>query len=124
MRRTAHATVCLTQLQQLDASYHTYLNANRNHSFPFMEDLTSPSWFELLQPYNASIKKTLLCPEATEAGNMLGGAFKAWGPWRTYVKGGPDWVMRDVLWEVTVRTTGFSSRPISGPGFRNGTPSG
>src|SRR5215469_13613492 len=45
VRRMARATVCLTHLQQLDASYHMYLNANRNHSFPFMEDITSPQWF-------------------------------------------------------------------------------
>lgn len=96
-RRAARATACLANLQQLNAAYHMYLNVNHNQSFPFMQDITSLSWFELLQPYDKSIKDTLLCPEATEAGNMLGGAFKAWGPRYTYAHGGSDWVARDVF---------------------------
>lgn len=96
VRRTARSTVCLAHLQQLGDCYHMYLNNNAGHSFSLPQDITGLSWWELLQPYNHSIKDTLLCPEATEPGNMIGGAFRAWGPERTYSVGAPQWIARDV----------------------------
>ncbi|HXE52073.1 MAG TPA: type II secretion system protein [Tepidisphaeraceae bacterium] len=96
VRRMARATVCLTHLQQLDAAYHMYVNANHNHSLPQGKDITSLMWFELLQPYCGNIQGVLLCPEATEPGNMLGSAFMAWGPRRTYSVGEPKWIERGV----------------------------
>lgn len=97
VRRMARATVCLTHLQQLDAAYHTYLSANHNHSMPTEEELTSFMWFELLQPYCGNIQGVLVCPDATEPGNVLGGAFKAWGPQHTWSAGAPKWASRAVF---------------------------
>jgi prepilin-type processing-associated H-X9-DG protein len=97
VRAMAHATVCLARLQQLDDSYRMYMSDNRNQSFPFQEDVTSLAWFELLQPYATNIPALLVCPQATEPGNMIGSAFMAWGPERTYASGGKpnvDWVLR------------------------------
>jgi prepilin-type N-terminal cleavage/methylation domain-containing protein/prepilin-type processing-associated H-X9-DG protein len=87
VRRMGRSMVCLAHLCQLDASYQMYLGANRNHSFAFPPDITAPTWYELLQPYNGSVKQMLLCPEATEPGNLMGGAFMGWGPERTYNAG-------------------------------------
>lgn len=97
VRSMAHSTVCLAHMQELNASYRMYINDNRNQSFPFQEDITSPTWFELLQPYSAKMPTMLLCPEATDPGNIMGSAFMAWGPERTYIsvgKGNTDPVVR------------------------------
>lgn len=96
VRRMAFSTECLAHLQQLDASYQMYLNANHNHSLPLQQTITQLTWWELLQPYNGNIQDTLLCPEATDPGNMIGGAFRAWGPERTYWVAAPKWIMRSV----------------------------
>lgn len=96
-RAMAHSTACLVRLQQLNDSYRMYVNENRNQSFPFQEDITSPTWFELLQPYTANMPAMLLCPQATDPGNIMGGAFQAWGPEHTYVsigKGNQNPVVR------------------------------
>lgn len=97
VRSLAHSTICLARLQELNASYRMYLGDNRNQSFPFQEDLTSPTWFELLQPYGANMPAMLLCPDATDPGNIMGSAFEAWGPEHTYVsvgKGNEEPVVR------------------------------
>lgn len=94
VRRAVRATICLTHLQQLSASYQMYLSANRNHSFSMRTDITTLSWWEVLQPYNGNIQATMLCPQATEPGNEVGSAFLAWGPDRTYSVGEPQWVLR------------------------------
>lgn len=97
-RRAARATVCLAHLQQLNAAYRMYLENNHNHSFPFTEDITSMQWFELLQPYNGNVKAILICPDASDPGNILGSAFMAWGPRYTYNSHPPkDWIARAVF---------------------------
>lgn len=99
VRAVAHATVCLARIQDLNASYRMYVNDNRNQSFSSMEDITSLTWFELLQPYTANLPTMLLCPQATDPGNMMGSAFMAWGPMRSYASGGKpnqDWVIRGI----------------------------
>ena len=95
-RRMARATVCLTHLQQLSDSYHMYLSANRNRSFAMYDDITQLAWWELLQPYNGAIADTILCPQATEPGNIIGGAYRAWGPHPTYSVAQPQWTPRGV----------------------------
>ena len=94
VRHMARSTVCLSHLQQMGDSYRMYVNASGGHSFDTSNDITRPSWWERLQPYNGSIQAMLLCPEATEPGNAIGSATMAWGPERTYSVGGPKWVLR------------------------------
>lgn len=96
VRRMARSAVCLAHLQQLGDAYRMYLNNNGNRSFAWQQDVTDLNWWELLQPYNGSIKDTLLCPQATEPGNAIGGAFRAWGPQVTWALGEPRWVPRGI----------------------------
>lgn len=94
VRKMARSTACLANLQQWGSSYQMYLNNNRGRSFADHRDLTDLCWWELLQPYNGDLRRTLLCPEATVPGNMMGSATKAWGPTRTYVVAAPKWIAR------------------------------
>ncbi len=93
-RKMAHATACLANLQQWGDSFHMYLNANRGRSFVGRQELTGLAWYEVLQPYNGDIHKTLLCPDAAEPGNIMGSATHAWGPVRAYDTGAPEWKSR------------------------------
>lgn len=97
VRRIGRSAVCLSNLQQLGDAYRMYLTSNSNHSIPNRTNLTQLSWWESLNPYCPGIKRILLCPEATEPGNAVGGAFKAWGPERTYDIAAPDWKIRDTF---------------------------
>jgi len=96
VRAMARSTVCLAHLQHLGDGYRMYLNNNGNRSFAWQQAITDLTWWELLQPYNGSIRDTLLCPQATEPGNAIGGAFKAWGPDVTWAAGNPRWVPRGI----------------------------
>jgi prepilin-type N-terminal cleavage/methylation domain-containing protein/prepilin-type processing-associated H-X9-DG protein len=114
VRKMARSTACLSHLQQLGDCYRIYLNSNHNHSFPWQRDLTDLNWWELLQPYDHSLADTLPCPEATEPGNLIGGAFRAWGPEVTWSVGNPKWVPRGTF----VGSYGFNSwlfqEPLAG----------
>ena len=94
VRRAGRATACLANLQDWGRSYQMYLNANGGKSFLSPKDLTGQAWFELLQPYNGDVSRTLLCQDATEPGNMIGSSSLAWGPTRTYVIAAPQWQVR------------------------------
>jgi len=94
VRRTARETACLANVHDLGRSFQLYTDANRGKSFLMPGDVTSPAWFELLAPYSADLPRMLICPEATEAGNMIGSATKAWGPLRTYDAPAPQWTVR------------------------------
>ena len=93
-RRTARSTACLANLQQWGNSFQMYVSSNHGRSIPAMQDVTSLRWYELLQPYNSVVARTLLCPDATDAGNVVGSASQAWGPNRTYSAGHPQWTLR------------------------------
>ena len=90
VRRIGRSAVCLSNLRQLDAAYRMYLNSNGNHSVPNQTDLTQPAWYESLAPYCPGIKQILICPEASDPGNAIGGAFKAWGPEHTFSEAAPN----------------------------------
>ena len=94
VRRTARTTACLANLQQWGQSFQLYLAASRGRPPLSPADVTSLHWYEALQPDNGDVHRTLLCPEATEAGNVVGSASQAWGPNRTYNVGNPQWVVR------------------------------
>src|SRR4051794_4575515 len=96
-RKMARSTACLANLQQWGDSFHMYLNANSGRSFVGRQDLTGLAWYEVLQPYNGDVHRTLLCPDATEAGNLMGSASLAWGPTVTYDVGAPQWKARGVF---------------------------
>ena len=89
-RRSARATACLANLHQWGEAYHAYLSGNGGKSFVLgtfpsrLDKGNNPlMWWEILQPYEAETKQSLLCPEATEAANMVPrNAFEAWGPER------------------------------------------
>ena len=124
VRAMARSTACLARLQQLDDAYRMYLNNNANHSFAWQQDVTDLSWWELLQPYSSGMRDTLLCPQATDPGNAIGGAFRAWGPEVTWAVGNPRWVPRGVY----VGSYGFNrwlfqpragQRTILPPGMRD-----
>jgi prepilin-type processing-associated H-X9-DG protein/prepilin-type N-terminal cleavage/methylation domain-containing protein len=97
VRRAARATACAANLQQWGQAYQMYLNGNNGKSF-MLGDIPSRldkgnnplMWFELLQPYEAELKQSLLCGEASEpADNTTGDTFHAWGPdrfWDTPTK--------------------------------------
>ena len=93
-RRAARDTACLANLHEWGHSFQMYINGNRGKSFFERSDVTDSTWFELLEPYNGELTRTLLCPEATEAGNVIGSASHAWGPLRTYVTPAPQWEVR------------------------------
>jgi prepilin-type N-terminal cleavage/methylation domain-containing protein/prepilin-type processing-associated H-X9-DG protein len=97
VRRIGRSAVCLSNLQQLGAAYKMYLNANANHSLPNTSTVTQLTWWEALNSYCPGIKRILLCPEATEPGNAIGGAFRAWGPNATFDVGAPTWKVRDTF---------------------------
>lgn len=97
IRKSARSTACLANLHQWGASYQMYLNGNRGRSFLNRQALTDPAWYEVLKPYNGDVHRTLLCPEATEPGNMIGSDVKAWGPSRAYDTPGPQWKLRDTF---------------------------
>ena len=90
VRKAANSTKCLAQLQQWSQGYQMYLNGNNGRSFVLgeipgrLDKGNNPlMWFELLRPYHPEITESLLCPEATEAANMVPkNAFEAWGPER------------------------------------------
>jgi len=90
VRRSARATACLANLHQWGQAYHAYLNGNGGRSFVLgqfpsrLDKGNNPQmWWEILQPYEAEMKQSLLCPEATEEANMVPrNAFEAWGPER------------------------------------------
>ena len=94
VRRAGRATACLANLQDWGRSYQMYLNANGGKSFVGPQDVTGLAWFEVLRPNDGAVSRTLLCPSATEPGNMVGSASLAWGPTRTYVTGAPQWTIR------------------------------
>jgi prepilin-type processing-associated H-X9-DG protein/prepilin-type N-terminal cleavage/methylation domain-containing protein len=94
VRKAARDTACLANVHDLGRSYQMYLNGNRGKSFIGPQDVTSLAWYELLQPYAGDLTRTLLCPDATEPGNAIGSASKAWGPLRTYVTAAPQWDVR------------------------------
>jgi prepilin-type N-terminal cleavage/methylation domain-containing protein/prepilin-type processing-associated H-X9-DG protein len=93
-RKTARDTACLANLHEWGRSFQMYLDSNRGKSFVERQDLTDLAWFELLQAYNGDLTRTLLCPDATEPGNVIGSASHAWGPERTYVTAAPKWEVR------------------------------
>jgi prepilin-type N-terminal cleavage/methylation domain-containing protein len=93
-RGAARRTTCLANLHQWGQSFQMYLNNNKGRSFADRQDVTDLNWYELLQPYNGDLTKTLLCPGATDPGNAIGSASMAWGPDRTYSVGSPQWVLR------------------------------
>jgi len=95
VRRIGRSAVCLSNLRQLDAAYRMYLNSNSNHSVPNRTDVTEYAWYESLGPYCPGIKQILICPEASDPGNAIGGAFKAWGPENTFSQKEPSWKLRD-----------------------------
>src|SRR5436305_1303210 len=68
VRKMARSTTCLANLQQWGDSFHMYLNGNGGRSFADRQDLTGQAWYEVLQPYNGDVRRTLLCPEASEPG--------------------------------------------------------
>jgi len=105
VRKMAHSTKCLANLQQWGQSCQMYLNGNRGRFFADRQDLTGLTWYELLQPYNGSVEKTLLCPEASDPGNQVGSASLAWGPIRTYNSAQPSWQVRGTF----VGSYGFNS---------------
>ena len=94
VRRIGRRTACLANLSQWGQSYQMYLNANHGKSFLARRTVTDLEWYELLQPYNGNVARTLLCPDATEPGNAIGSASLAWGPNQTYSVGYPQWVLR------------------------------
>ena len=94
VRRAARDTACLANVHDLGRSYQLYLNDNHGKSFTAGSDATSLQWFELLQPHTADLTRMLLCPAATEPGNMVGSASLAWGPLRTYDTPAPSWTVR------------------------------
>jgi len=101
VRRASRSTACLANLQQWGNSFQLNLTSNAGRSIPAMQDITSLRWYELLQPYNADVHRTLLCPDATDPGNAVGSASQAWGPNRTWKSAGPPtgpaWAQRDVF---------------------------
>lgn len=92
VRRAAHATKCLANLQQWSHAFQMYLDANRGRSFVFADPPeqegsrhTPLLWFEVLQPYHPDLTDSLLCPEADEPANIdPKDAFHAWGPQAFY----------------------------------------
>lgn len=94
VRKAARDTACLANVHDLGRSYQMYLNSNRGKSFLSGNDATAVAWYEQLQPYTGDLARALLCPNATEPGNMIGSASKAWGPLRTYVTAAPQWTVR------------------------------
>jgi prepilin-type N-terminal cleavage/methylation domain-containing protein/prepilin-type processing-associated H-X9-DG protein len=94
VRKAARDTACLANVHDLGRSYQMYLNANHGKSFTSGSDATSPAWFELLQPHTGDLARMILCPAATEPGNMVGSASLAWGPLRTYDTLAPRWTVR------------------------------
>jgi prepilin-type N-terminal cleavage/methylation domain-containing protein/prepilin-type processing-associated H-X9-DG protein len=94
VRKAARDTACLANVHDLGRSYQMYLDGNRGKSFDGGSDATSPQWFELLQPHTGDLARMLLCPAATEPGNMIGSASMAWGPLRTYDTPAPTWTLR------------------------------
>lgn len=94
VRKSARSAVCLSNLHQLGSSFLLYLNASHGHSFPNPEKIENPVWWEILDAYRGAMRSVILCPEATEPGNVLGSADTAWGPERTFSVGAPQWVLR------------------------------
>jgi prepilin-type N-terminal cleavage/methylation domain-containing protein/prepilin-type processing-associated H-X9-DG protein len=94
VRKAARDTACLANVHDLGRSYQMYLNGNRGKSFIGPQDVTGLAWYELLQPYTGDLTRILLCPDATEPGDAIGSASKAWGPLRTYVTAAPQWTVR------------------------------
>jgi prepilin-type processing-associated H-X9-DG protein len=94
VRNAARDTACLANVHDLGRSYQMYLNGNRGKSFVSGNDATALAWYEHLQPYTGDLARMLLCPNATEPGNMIGSASKAWGPIRTYDVPAPQWTIR------------------------------
>lgn len=125
-RRTARATACLTNLQQWGSSFQMYLNGNRGRCFGDRQTLTDSAWYEALQPYNGNVHDTLLCPDATEPGNLIGSASKAWGPVQAYDSLAPAWKSRGEFvgsygfnaWLYQVPSSPNASKYISLPAAR------
>lgn len=115
-RKMARSTACLANLQQWGDSFHMYLNANAGHSFVERQELTGLAWYEVLQPYNGDVHRTLLCPDATEPGNLMGSASLAWGPEVAYDVAAPLWKSRGVF----VGSYGFNTWLCPAPPAKRG----
>ena len=118
-RSAARRTACLANLSQWGQSYQMYLNNNRGKSFADRQSVTDLTWYELLQPYNGDLARTLLCPDAQDPGNAVGAAALAWGPIQTFAVGEPQWLIRGTF----IGSYGFNGwlwRPP--PGVRQAMP--
>lgn len=94
VRKSARDTACLVNLHEWGRSYQMYVDGNKGKSLVERSDVTDLSWYEVLEPFNGPLSKTLLCPDATEPGNSVGSSSQAWGPIRTYSTGNPEWKLR------------------------------
>jgi prepilin-type N-terminal cleavage/methylation domain-containing protein/prepilin-type processing-associated H-X9-DG protein len=81
-RRSARATVCLSNVRQLGLGYQMYLNGNRGKSFAYLDFSLDTYWMGLIGPFLGNVNEVRFCPEARDVndiGNMGGGVHIAWG---------------------------------------------
>jgi type II secretory pathway pseudopilin PulG len=81
-RRSARATVCLSNVRQLGIAYQMYLNGNRGKSFGYVDFNEESYWMGLIAPFLGNVDEVRFCPEARDVNNLsdLGGnVYRAWG---------------------------------------------
>jgi prepilin-type N-terminal cleavage/methylation domain-containing protein/prepilin-type processing-associated H-X9-DG protein len=85
-RASARSAACAASVRHWAEAHHMYRNANGGRAWVFAEPgipawpAAPVMWWEALGPYHAAVVEGLLCPEATEPGHSIGGAYAAWGP--------------------------------------------
>ena len=81
-RRSARATVCLSNVRQVGIAYQMYLNGNRGKSFKYVDFTEENYWMGLIAPFLGNVDEVRFCPEAREMGNLAdygGTVYRAWG---------------------------------------------
>jgi prepilin-type N-terminal cleavage/methylation domain-containing protein/prepilin-type processing-associated H-X9-DG protein len=81
-RRSARATVCLSNVRQLGVAYQMYLNGNRGKSFGYLDFNLETYWMGLIAPFLGNVDEVRFCPEARDVNNLVnygGTVYRAWG---------------------------------------------
>ena len=97
VRKAARSASCLANLHTWGQAFTMYVSNNGGHSLIDRRDITDPTWYEVLALYNGDVHGTLVCPSASDPGNIIGSATQAWGPIHEFSVGRPQWIVRDIF---------------------------
>jgi len=81
-RRSARATLCLSNVRQVGLAYQMYLNGNSGKSFAYTDWNFDTYWMGLVGPFLGDVEEVRFCPEARDVNNLInygGTVYRAWG---------------------------------------------